>query len=227
MNLPVKCHFVTWRELPMWLTSKESACQCRKCSFNPWAGKIPEVETATHSSIPAWGTSWQRSLASLSRIRLGNWTTISPRTQACKTLSFLIIFFFDLPRYLPPSIKVIFILLNQRTTLMRSYCGIHCRFITGAWHTYRDTRNQDVNRGQQSKSVLAFFPGASAHLNSLQNWTPCSLLRHCFRDLIIRLFFWPCGIWNLWSKMKDPTHTPCSGNAESHPLDHQEVLRPD
>ena len=27
--------------LPWWLTSKESACQCRRCSFDPWAGKSP------------------------------------------------------------------------------------------------------------------------------------------------------------------------------------------
>ena len=27
--------------LPWWLCSKESACQCRKCSFNHWVGKIP------------------------------------------------------------------------------------------------------------------------------------------------------------------------------------------
>jgi len=27
--------------LPRWLGGKESACQCRKCGFNPWVGKIP------------------------------------------------------------------------------------------------------------------------------------------------------------------------------------------
>ena len=29
------------RGLPRWLSSKESACQCRRQEFNPWVGKIP------------------------------------------------------------------------------------------------------------------------------------------------------------------------------------------
>ena len=27
--------------LPWWLSNKESACQCRRCRFNPWVRKIP------------------------------------------------------------------------------------------------------------------------------------------------------------------------------------------
>ena len=27
--------------LPLWLSVKESACQCRRCGFNPWVGKVP------------------------------------------------------------------------------------------------------------------------------------------------------------------------------------------
>ena len=27
--------------LPWWLSGKESACQCRRCEFNPWVRKIP------------------------------------------------------------------------------------------------------------------------------------------------------------------------------------------
>ena len=38
--------------LRQWLSSKESACQCRRHGFNPWVGKIPlEEEMATHSSV--------------------------------------------------------------------------------------------------------------------------------------------------------------------------------
>ena len=33
--------------LPRWLSSKESACQCRRCRFNPWVSKIP------------WKRAWQ------------------------------------------------------------------------------------------------------------------------------------------------------------------------
>ena len=28
-------------ELPRWLCGKESTCQCRRCGFDPWIGKIP------------------------------------------------------------------------------------------------------------------------------------------------------------------------------------------
>ena len=28
-------------QLPTWLSGKESACQCRRCRFNPWVRKIP------------------------------------------------------------------------------------------------------------------------------------------------------------------------------------------
>ena len=43
----------------MWLSGKESTCQCRRCEFDPWVGKIPlEKEMATHSSILAWEIPW-------------------------------------------------------------------------------------------------------------------------------------------------------------------------
>ena len=29
------------RNLPRWLSSKDSACQCRRLGFDPWARKIP------------------------------------------------------------------------------------------------------------------------------------------------------------------------------------------
>ena len=34
--------------------------------------------------------------------------------------------------------------------------------------------------------------------------------------------FWLCGMQDLSSLTRDQTHTPCSGNWESQPLDHQE-----
>ena len=49
--------------LPRWLSGKEFTCQCRRCRFNCWIGKIPlEKEMATHSSILAWEIPGQRSL---------------------------------------------------------------------------------------------------------------------------------------------------------------------
>ena len=45
--------------LSRWLSGKESTCQCRRCRFDPWVGKIPwRGEMATHSSILAWRIPW-------------------------------------------------------------------------------------------------------------------------------------------------------------------------
>jgi len=27
--------------LPRWLSGKESTCQCRRCGFDPWDGRVP------------------------------------------------------------------------------------------------------------------------------------------------------------------------------------------
>ena len=36
-------------------SGKEPNCQCRRCGFDPWVGKIPlEKEMVTHSSVLAW-----------------------------------------------------------------------------------------------------------------------------------------------------------------------------
>ena len=51
-------HLVGYR-LPRSLIGKESACQCRRCEFDPWVGKIPlEKEIAAHSNILAWRIAW-------------------------------------------------------------------------------------------------------------------------------------------------------------------------
>ena len=39
--------------LPWWLSGKESACQCRRCGFNPWVRRIP------------WRRKWQPTLVFL------------------------------------------------------------------------------------------------------------------------------------------------------------------
>ena len=49
---------------PLGFGGKESACQCRKCGFNPWVRKIPlEEEMATHFGILALKIPWTESLA--------------------------------------------------------------------------------------------------------------------------------------------------------------------
>ena len=40
-------HHIAIAGLPWWLSGKESACQCRRCEFDPWSGKI------------SWGKKWQ------------------------------------------------------------------------------------------------------------------------------------------------------------------------
>ena len=53
--------------LPRWLSGKESACQCRRCGFNPWAGKIPWKRKWQPTPVFLPGKSYgQRSLAGYS-----------------------------------------------------------------------------------------------------------------------------------------------------------------
>jgi len=42
-----------WTWFPRWFSGKESACQCRRCGFDPWVGKIP------------WRRKWQPTSAFL------------------------------------------------------------------------------------------------------------------------------------------------------------------
>ena len=44
--------------LPRCFCGKESACQCGRPGFDPEAGKPPEEEMVTHSSILAWEILW-------------------------------------------------------------------------------------------------------------------------------------------------------------------------
>ena len=55
--------------LPWLLSGKESACQCRRCGFDPWIKKIPlEKKMATHSSILAKDISWRKEPGGLQSI---------------------------------------------------------------------------------------------------------------------------------------------------------------
>ena len=50
--LDLVVHKFLWG-LPWWLSGKKSVCQCRRCGFNPWVGKI------------LWRRMWQPSLGFL------------------------------------------------------------------------------------------------------------------------------------------------------------------
>ena len=60
----------TFHHLPQWLSSKESACQCRthrRCRFDPWVRKIPWRRKRQHTSVFLHGKSHgQRSLVGYS-----------------------------------------------------------------------------------------------------------------------------------------------------------------
>ena len=43
--------------LPGWLIGKVSACQCRRCRFNPWVDFLEE-EMAAHSSVLTYRIPW-------------------------------------------------------------------------------------------------------------------------------------------------------------------------
>ena len=68
--------------LAWWLSGKASTCQCRRCIFDPWVGKIPWRRKWQLASVFLPGKSHgRRSLAShspwgsKSQTRLSNWTT--------------------------------------------------------------------------------------------------------------------------------------------------------
>ena len=55
--------------LSRWLSDKESACQCRRCRFNPWDGKIPlEQEMAIHTTILVQIIPWTEESVGLQRV---------------------------------------------------------------------------------------------------------------------------------------------------------------
>ena len=47
-----------FESFPSGTSGKESACQCRRHEFDPWLGRSPEEEMATHSSILSWKNPW-------------------------------------------------------------------------------------------------------------------------------------------------------------------------
>ena len=76
------CYNVYYMGLPRWLSGKESACQCRRCRFNPWvnAGEDPlEKEMATHSSILAWKIPWTEEPCEQQSMGSQSWTRLSDR----------------------------------------------------------------------------------------------------------------------------------------------------
>ena len=61
--------FNTW--LPWWLSSTESASQCRRHGFNPWVRKIPwRREGLTCSNMLAWEIPWTKELGGLQSMRV-------------------------------------------------------------------------------------------------------------------------------------------------------------
>ena len=56
--------------LPRWLSGKESACQCKRCRFDPWVVKILKEEMATYSSILFhWKIPWTEGPGRLQPVR--------------------------------------------------------------------------------------------------------------------------------------------------------------
>ena len=68
--------------LPRWLRGKESTCQCRRCRFDPWIGKIPWRRKWQPISILVWRIPWAeepgglQSLGSQARSWLSEWVCV-------------------------------------------------------------------------------------------------------------------------------------------------------
>ena len=76
--------------LPRWLSDRESACQFMRCGFNPWLGRSPGEEKATHFNILAWEISWsedpgrpQSMGVTKSQTWLGSSVQLLSRVQLC------------------------------------------------------------------------------------------------------------------------------------------------
>ena len=55
-----------------WLNGKESACQCKRCECDPWAGKMP------------WRREWQPTLVSLAGESHGQRSLVGYSPWGCK-----------------------------------------------------------------------------------------------------------------------------------------------
>ena len=67
---------------PWWLSGKESACQFRRCRFNPWVGKIPRRRKWQSTLVFLPGESdGQRSLEGYSPCGCKSWTGLSKQQQ--------------------------------------------------------------------------------------------------------------------------------------------------
>ena len=70
--------------LDVWFTGKESACQRRRCRFDPWVREDPlEKEMATQSSSLAWRVPWAEEPGGLPSPVAESETTERLSTCAC------------------------------------------------------------------------------------------------------------------------------------------------
>ena len=74
--------YFTCQNFPWWLSGKESACQCKRHGFNPWAGKIPWDRKWQPSPVYFLGNPMDRGAwwaaihgATKSQIQLSHWKT--------------------------------------------------------------------------------------------------------------------------------------------------------
>ena len=92
--------------LPTWLSSKESACQCKRHGFSPWVRKIPWRRKWQPTPVFLPGKSCgQRSLAGYSpvgitksQIQLSNWTRIilfDPHNSPTRKVELLLLYPFN------------------------------------------------------------------------------------------------------------------------------------
>ena len=85
------CIYVCIHGLPWCLRGKESACQCRRCGFDPWVGKIPWCRKWQPALVFLPGESHgQGSLADFSRWGHKEMTMMEHLSQTCTHMYILI-----------------------------------------------------------------------------------------------------------------------------------------
>ena len=65
--------------LPWWLSGKESTCQCRRCGFDPWVGKIPWRRK--WQPVLCLGNAMDRGACGLQSVGLQSHTHLSDKTR--------------------------------------------------------------------------------------------------------------------------------------------------
>ena len=187
--------------LPWWLSGKESTCQCRRCGFDPWAGKIPlEEDMSTYSSIPAWEIPWTKKPGGLKSMGLPRvWHDWATKQQQkiwwanCKLEKRM-----EFGEQTSSRLRVFHFLILSLSVMSNSLWLFDC-----------SPPGSSV-RGIFQAKILEWLPLLSPGDLSNRDWTHISCVSYtagrfftcrAVRDVLLILYIWLLQkIWEIWRK---------------------------